>query len=254
MLNVVHVWVGRPLSIALSNCSFTRVASINRRPVKKQFPMCSLRALTYLQVQDLPRQGMVGPRSDNPQRREGETNGPQGQRPARVSRRSPTWTEFVRLADRAVVARAGTGMINRAEPRACGYSRGSRRLDTEPETEITAGSASKAAVVGCGRAQDDQAGFQPYWGKPLPAPGGERARQAGAVRNDKRGQRKCGQDLMAICHHARKGRHTGSHWSKPVALPLYSTRPPAPFLRPGLSKRWLGLPSAFTAPLKSTRR
>jgi hypothetical protein len=28
---------------------------------------------------------------------------------------------------------------------------------------------------------------------------------------------------MAICHDARKGRHSGSHWSKPVAPPLYST-------------------------------
>ena len=28
---------------------------------------------------------------------------------------------------------------------------------------------------------------------------------------------------MAICHHARKGRNTGSHWSKPVAPPLHST-------------------------------
>jgi hypothetical protein len=144
------------------------------------------------------------------QRREGEANGPQGQRPARVSRRGPSWTEFVRLAHQAVVALAGTDMINRAEPRACGYSRGSRRLDTEPETERTAGSASNAAVDGGGRAQDDQAGFQPYWGKP-------------AVRNDKRGRRKRGQDLMAICHNARKGRHTGSHWSKPVAPSLYST-------------------------------
>jgi len=144
------------------------------------------------------------------QRREGEANSPQGQRPARVSQQGPSWTEFVRLADQAVVAFAGTEMINRAEPRACGHSRGSRRLDTEPETERTAGPASNAAGDGCGRAQDDQAGFQPYWGKP-------------AVRNDKRGRRKRGQDLMAICHNARKGRNTGSHWSKPVALPLYST-------------------------------
>src|SRR5664279_4914837 len=99
------------------------------------------------------------------QRREGEADGPQGQRPARVSRRGPSWTEFVRLADQAVVAFAGTDMINHAEPRACGHSRGSRRLDTEPETERTAGSASNAAGDGCGRAQDDQAGFQPYWCK-----------------------------------------------------------------------------------------
>jgi hypothetical protein len=29
--------------------------------------------------------------------------------------------------------------------------------------------------------------------------------------------------LMTFCHNARKGRYTGSHWSKPVAPPLYST-------------------------------
>ena len=50
-----------------------------------------------------------------------------------------------------------------------------------------------------------------YWGEP-------------AVRNEPRGWRKRGQDLMAICHNARKGRNTGSHWSKPVAPPLYSTK------------------------------
>jgi hypothetical protein len=149
------------------------------------------------------------------QRRESEANGPQGQRPPRVSRRGPSWTEFVRLTHQAVVAFAGADMINRAEPRACGHSRGSRRLDPEPETERTAGPASNAAGDGCGRAQDDQAGFQPYWGKP-------------AVRNDKRGWRKRGQDLVAICHNARKGRYTGSHWSKPVAPSLYSTSSTAP--------------------------
>jgi hypothetical protein len=40
---------------------------------------------------------------------------------------------------------------------------GPEPLDTEPETERTAGPASNAAGDGCGRAQDDQAGFQPYW-------------------------------------------------------------------------------------------
>ena len=144
-------------------------------------------------------------KSKSKQRREGEASGPEGQRPARVSRRGPSWTEFVRLADQAVVAFAGTEMISRAEPRACGHSRGSRRLDPEPETERTAGPASNAAGDGFGRVQDDRAGFQPYWGKP-------------AVRNEQRGWRKRGQDLMAICHNARKGRHTGSHWSKPARL------------------------------------
>jgi hypothetical protein len=144
------------------------------------------------------------------QRRESEANGPQGQRPVRVSRRGPSWTEFVRPVDQAVVAIAGAGMINRAEPRTCGYSRGPRRPDSEPETERNVGPASNEAGDGFGRVQDDQAGFQPYWGKP-------------AVRNEPRGWRKRGQDLMAICHDARKGRNTGSHWSKPVAPLLYST-------------------------------
>ena len=144
------------------------------------------------------------------QRREGEANRPQGQRPARVSRGGPSWTEFVRLADQAVVAMAGTGMINRAEPRACRHSRDPRCLDTEPGTVRIAKPASNAAWNGGGRAQDDLAGFQPYRGKL-------------AVRNDKRGWRKRGQDLMAICHNAQKGRDHGSHWSKPVAPPPYST-------------------------------
>jgi len=45
--------------------SFTRVVSSTSGRARKQIPMCSLRALTYLQVQDLPRQGMVGPSSDS---------------------------------------------------------------------------------------------------------------------------------------------------------------------------------------------
>jgi hypothetical protein len=156
--------------------------------------MCSLRALTWLQVQVLPRQGMAGPSSDNRlrlgetragrspaadgrQRREGEADGPQGQRPARVSRGGPNRTEFVRPAHQAVVAIAGADMINRAEPRACGHSREPRLLDPEPGMERNAGSASNAAGNGCGRAWSDEAGFQPYWGKP-------------AVRHDQRGWRK----------------------------------------------------------------
>jgi hypothetical protein len=101
-------------------------------------------------------------------------------------------------------------MINRAEPRACGHSRGPIPLDSEPEAERNAGFASNAAGDGCGRAPSDQAGRQPYRGEL-------------AVRNGKRGRGKRGQDLMAICHDARKGRYSGSHWSKPVAPPLHST-------------------------------
>ena len=92
------------------------------------------------------------------QRREGEANRPTRAKTGQRKLIKPSWTEFVRLADQAVVAIAGAGMINRAEPRACGHSRGSRRLDTEPETERTAGPASNAAGDGCGR--DDQAGWE----------------------------------------------------------------------------------------------
>ncbi len=98
-------------------------------------------------------------------------------------------------------------MINRAELRACGHSRGSRRLDSEPATERTAGSASNEAEEGFGRRRREEAGFQPYWGKP-------------AVRNEPRGWSNRGHDLMAICHGARKSRYSGSHWSKPARLAL----------------------------------
>jgi hypothetical protein len=182
--------------------------------------------LSCSQAQLLPRQWMVGPSSDNrlllgetpagassavngSQRREGEANDPKGQRPARASRTGPSWTEFVRPAHQAVVAIAGADMTNRAEPRACGYRREPRGPDSEPDTERNAGSAPNAAGDGSGRALSDKAGFQ-YAGKP-------------AVRNDQRGWRKRGQNLMAICHNARKGRYTGSHRSKPARL--RSTRP-----------------------------
>ena len=116
----------------------------------------------------------------------------------------------VRPAHQAAVAFVGADMINRAEPRACGHSREPIHLDSEPDTERDAGSASNAAGDGCGRARSDKAGFQPYRGKL-------------AVRDEQRGWRKRGQDLMAICHDARKGRYSGSHWSKPARL--RSTRP-----------------------------
>ena len=109
------------------------------------------------------------------QRREGEANGSEGQRPARASRTGSSWTEFVRLAHQVVVAFAGVGIINRAEPRACGHSRGPRRPDSEPGTERTAGAASNASRQ---RRRKGAASngwcFQPYRGKL-------------AVRDDERG-------------------------------------------------------------------
>src|ERR1019366_1807806 len=65
------------------------------------------------------------------QRREGEANRPTRAKTGQRKLIKPSWTEFVRLADQAVVAIAGADMINRAERRACGCSRRSRRLDTK---------------------------------------------------------------------------------------------------------------------------
>ncbi len=157
------------------------------------------------------------------QRREGEADGARGQRPPGASRTGPpvrrssseggSWTEFVRPAHQAVAAIAAADMINRAEPRACGHSREPIHLDSEPDTERDAGSASNAAGDAGGRARSDKAGLQQDWEKP-------------AVRDEKRGWGKRGHDLMAVCHNAPKGRNTGSHWSKPVAPPLHSTSQP----------------------------
>jgi hypothetical protein len=189
-------------------------------------PECSLRSLTHLQVQDLPRQWMVEPSSHSrpwlgetptgaspavfdSQRRESEANGPQGQRPTGVSRGGPSWTEFVTLADQAVVAFAGAWMTNRAERRACGYSREPRRLDAGLGTKGT------------------QAPRQTQSGRVAEGRGATRlasSRGKLTVRHDNRGRRQRGQELMAIYHDARKDRHSGSDWSKPVVLPLYSTR------------------------------
>ena len=103
------------------------------------------------------------------QRRESEANRPTRAKAGQRKLIKPSWTEFVRLADQAVVAFAGADMINRAEPRACGHRRGLRLLDPEPGMERNAGSASNAAGNGCGRARSDEAGFQPYWKTPRTA-------------------------------------------------------------------------------------
>jgi hypothetical protein len=92
------------------------------------------------------------------QRREGETNSPRGQRPARASRTGSSWAEFVRLAHQAVVAFAGAGTTNRAEPRACGHSRDPRCLDSEPGSERIARAESNGAGSGFGRAPHQLAG------------------------------------------------------------------------------------------------
>jgi len=143
-------------------------------------------------------------------RREGEANGPRGQRPSGASRRGPSWTEFVRLAHQAVVAIAGAGMINRAEPRACGSSREPIGRDTEPGPKGTQARCQTWPETAAEGHRATRLGLQPYWGKL-------------AVRDEKRGWGKRRHDLMAICHDARKSRYIGSHWSKPGAPPLHST-------------------------------
>jgi len=148
--------------------------------------------------------------SGSKQRREGETDRPHGQRPARATEQ-PSWLESVRLAHQAVVAFASAGMRNRAEPRACGCSCSSIWAWTLSQADRrTAVPASNVVWKDHGRALGRELRFQPYWGKPT-------------VRNDKRGWRKRGHELMAVCHDARKSRYIGSHCSKPIAPPPYST-------------------------------
>lgn len=143
-------------------------------------------------------------------RREGEANSPRGQRPPGASRIGPSWAEFVRLAHQAVVAFAGTDMINRAEPRACGYSREPIGLDSEPDPKGTQARRQTRPETATEGRRVTRLGLQPYWGKP-------------AVRDETRGWGNRQHDLMAICHDARKSRNMGSHWSKPGAPPPYST-------------------------------
>ena len=102
------------------------------------------------------------------QRREGEANGPLRAKTGQRKLRKPSWTEFVRLADQAVVAIAGADMINRAEPRACGYSRGPRGPETSRAVKrMHARAASNGAGNGLGRGTADKGwGFQPNRGRP----------------------------------------------------------------------------------------
>ena len=80
------------------------------------------------------------------QRRESEANSPARAKTGQRKLRQRSWTEFVRPAHQAVVAFGGADMINRAEPRACGHSREPIGLDSEPDPERNAGSASNAVV------------------------------------------------------------------------------------------------------------
>jgi hypothetical protein len=136
-------------------------------------------------------------RAGQKKRREGETDGPKGQRPVRVAGR-PSGTESVRLAHQVVVAIAGAAMINRAKPRACGCSRGSEWGWTSSPPQVNRRANVKRGPDRPRKVVGSWLRFQPYWGKPT-------------VRNDERGWRKRGHDLMAICHDARKSRYIGSH-------------------------------------------
>jgi hypothetical protein len=122
------------------------------------------------------------------QRREGETNGPARAKTVQSKLNKPSWTEFVRLAHQAVVAFVGAGMINRAEPRACGCGlrlngHGDKVMASEtgirtPEQMRVTG----RELNGCQTSADERSPgrrlhFQPCWGKP-------------AARNEWRGWRK----------------------------------------------------------------
>ena len=101
-------------------------------------------------------------------------------------------------------------MINRAEPRACGYSREPIGLDSEPDPKGTQARRQTRPETATEGRRATRLGLQPYRGKL-------------AVRDEKRGRGKRRHDLMAVCHDARKGRYTGSRWSNPGAPPLHST-------------------------------
>jgi hypothetical protein len=126
------------------------------------------------------------------QRREGEANGPQGQRPARAS-------EEPKLAGVRQTGASGRSSDCRHWDNKRCRAKGLWAPPCFEKSGHRAGSGKKCrggvkrgwkglrkgAVPECGS-------FQPDWGKLT-------------VRDDKRGWRKRRQDLMAICHEARKG-------------------------------------------------
>src|SRR6266550_8446517 len=68
-----------------------------------------------------------------------------------------------------------------------------------PRNEIPTVTAYKRARTRPRRWPWRQAGLKPYWGKPT-------------VRNFRGGRGNEVDGLMTVCHDARKGRYTGSHW------------------------------------------
>src|SRR2546422_943374 len=75
--------------------------------------------------------------------------------------------------------------------------------DKTPGNEIPTVTAYKRALRRSRRWPWRQVGLKPYWGKP-------------AVRNFRGGRGNEVDGLMTVCHNARKGCHTGSHWPNHV--------------------------------------
>src|SRR5438552_17344490 len=107
-----------------------------------------------------------------------------------------SWQESVRLAHQAVVAFAGAGMINRAEPRACGCSRqlnghgckviaSETRLLTPGQMRVAGRALNDGQTSWDGRTVGIRLHFQPCRGKP-------------AARNEWRG---LGKDARQCCVH-----------------------------------------------------
>jgi hypothetical protein len=145
------------------------------------------------------------------QRRESEANSPARAKTDQRKLIKPSWTEFVRLADQAVVAFAGADMINRAEPRACGRSRRSRRLDTKwPETDerqLLRQTKPRRVSEGRGRTRlaSSRTGENPPYGM------------------NRGGGGNVGMTRGLFATMPERADTKGSHWSKPVAPPLHST-------------------------------
>jgi hypothetical protein len=131
--------------------------------------------------------------------------------------------------------RTGRTIQPAGEPRATGLVvvvRSSRcRLvarpttDRTPRTEIPTVAAYKQARTRLRRWPPQEASLKPYWGKP-------------AVRNFRGGRGNEMDGLMTVCHDARKGRYTGSHWPNHVRASALLD----------VSSQWGRLPITLTGP------
>jgi hypothetical protein len=166
----------------------TRAALSTCGRAKNRLLMCSLEPWTWLQVQVLPWQWMVGPSSDSRLRRGETLAGASSAVNGRACRwhmsQGPVGTAANRDSWTLSRERKGTQAPRQTQPGTAAEGRGATRL------------ASKMREN------------PPY----------------GMMRGG-RGKRRY--DLAAVCHDARKGRNTGSRRSKPVAPPLHSTSFPS---------------------------